>query len=696
MSQSALETHIQLKLIRLYAKNHKSAIPYISAIFALLLSTQFYFFGIPGTQEELLAYFLFGILSVVFCHSQNKTFGKVLKNSEIYNSRIGALSFTIKFNQAGYIIPYLLLLHGPYLNHLPDSFYLGHLFIAGLFTIFCFLSFSVLSFLIWDIGLLFLFLFGYYFVFSTPINIDFLAMSGLIVGAFFIIGAIINHINLKKLFKKMELLDTSTQAKSKFFSLMSHEIRAPLNGILGMSNLLKDTTLNNEQREKLDAIKTCTNSLVNMLDDFLDVSKIETGRFKLKSSNINSNIFLKNIFLLMNQRAKEKSLKLSIELLENLPKTIYADPNRIRQIIINLTELIILYSDRGEVNILAEQKGKYISISIKNPDIRLSKELENKIQRELSSKELALGKHNIELNMGLYTANRLITLMKGKIIFKNDKSGAHFTLLFPYKKPSNASLYSVKDTKFERYAHDLSILILEGSAIDQKILTTLLERHGHEIYVADNDKTAFQYIEKISFDLVIINTELDKVNWVEISEKIKNNKRNKAASIIAITNSASPVAIKKIRESKVDDHLVTPYTPTALYQKICKYAPENKKKDIIPKNIENNPGAIDEIKKTMGAAFLETYLFEAVTEINLLLDNIQNALNDNNASELKSSAHDLKTISGTLGLNTLYNQAETLEKSITSNKISNDSKKLSENIRQTVFEETARLYLKYK
>jgi signal transduction histidine kinase/CheY-like chemotaxis protein len=383
-----------------------------------------------------------------------------------------------------------------------------------------------------------------------------------------------------------EKAEESTKLKEAFLANMSHEIRTPMNAIIGFSDILYRGKLEDKEKEYVRTIKLAGENLLTIINDILDISKIEAGMMTFEEHAFSVKEIFKSLNAMLMGRAKEKNLELSFQSDDNVPDNLLGDPTRLSQILINLTGNAIKFTPKGTVqvnvkvlkneNLPAEALRTHadetilLEFSVTDTGIGIPPDkLEHIFERFHQADSNTTRKYG-GTGLGLSIAKQLVELQGGILSVKSeDKVGSVFSFYIPYKKSKQAQVaseiiekkYSMKDLI------KLNILLVEDNNLNIKLISSLFSEYSLKVQVAENGSVGIEKLKENKFDIILMDMEMPVMNGYDATTFIRKDLKNDIP-IIAMTAHAMAGERERCLSLGMNDYISKPINATLLFDKI--------------------------------------------------------------------------------------------------------------------------------
>ena len=452
--------------------------------------------------------------------------------------------------------------------------------------------------------------------------------------------------------------EKTAELKSQFLANMSHEIRTPLNGIIGVINLLENTRLSHKQSVYIQAIHSSSNQLMGIINDILDLSKIDAGKLEMESTVFDLYALVDSVQSIFDVKTKEKGIQLICTIAQDIPQFVIGDTVRLNQILYNIIGNAVKFTEIGrvEVSLMLMHISKdtcSILFQISDTGVGMEDHVISRIFEAFTQAESDTTRKFGGTGLGLTIVKNLVALLGGTIEVQSKQNvGSTFVIELPFRmaQQSNEGKNSKKQVVENIDLNGLRILLVEDNPINQLVTKDLLEEKEVAIKVASNGQIALDMISEQDFDLVLMDMQmpvLDGYQTIKIIRKMENEKI-KHIPIIALTANVIESEIKKCYEAGADAYVSKPFRPDHLFNEI-KVLISRKEQEEIQHTLKIKPdhfalflnGNLNLMVKTLDQLLL------AFDEDGKILQHLERT---NESDNLRKIAHRMKPNFGILGL----------------------------------------------
>ena len=376
---------------------------------------------------------------------------------------------------------------------------------------------------------------------------------------------------IRQLRDSMEKAQAAAIAKGQFLANMSHEIRTPMNAVIGLSDLLLDTPLNEDQRVFAEGVHSSGGSLLKLIDDILDFSKIQAGKLEIHPRPSSIRIELASLEHIFRNQAETKGLNLQLDVSPNVPNSVVIDPDRFKQIVINLLGNAIKFTEKGEVGAKIDyidhgssDSGKII-VSVVDSGIGISEENKERIFESFIQGSAGINRDYGGTGLGLSISNQLIELMDGELEMESELGkGTSFQITIPAQVSKDLidpmSARTTRKIKQRKARKPISILLAEDNPLNQIYSLNILEKAGHRVTVVENGADAVSAFKTEPFDLVLMDIQMPIVDGEQATQEIREIDKDEKVPIVALTANVMREAKNRYLEIGMNSVLIKPFT----------------------------------------------------------------------------------------------------------------------------------------
>jgi len=369
------------------------------------------------------------------------------------------------------------------------------------------------------------------------------------------------------------IAENAVKAKQQFLSNMSHEIRTPMNAIIGFTKVVLKTEINDKQREYINAIKTSGDALIVLINDILDLAKVDAGKMIFEKTPFKVQSSISTMLHLFETKIQEKNLMLTKIYDENIPEVVVGDPIRLHQIILNLVSNAVKFTSTGEITMdvqLVSQDDETATVQFSVIDTGIGI-LHTKIDHVFDDFQQATsGTSRVYggTGLGLAIVKQLVESQGGSIHVKSELGkGSTFSFILHFLKTTEDVAVDTELLELNTEIKHIKVLVVEDIALNQLLMKTLLDDFGFERDIAGNGKIAIEKLRTKTYDIILMDLQMPEMNGFEATTYIRNEMKSNIP-IIALTADVTTVDLDECKQVGMNDYIAKPIDERLLYSKI--------------------------------------------------------------------------------------------------------------------------------
>jgi PAS domain S-box-containing protein len=478
-----------------------------------------------------------------------------------------------------------------------------------------------------------------------------------------------------------EEAEAATQAKSDFIAVVSHEVRTPMNGVLGMARLMLETPLIGEQREYAQTIVDSGEALLTILNDLLDISKLEAGKLEIEEITFSPRRLIADTSNIMRPRAVEKGLKISFKVGETVPEAVIGDANRLRQIVFNLISNAIKFTDTGSVDLTldAEDLGESridLRFAVSDTGPGVAPETAQELFAPYVQANVDIARRFGGTGLGLSISRQLAELMGGDIEMESILGeGSTFIVHAPFEV-TTASVREIADEKgwaTTARGAGLRILLVEDNLINRKVAQGMIGKLGHRVVSAENGREALELLQtEDPFDVILMDRHMPVMDGIEATERIRSIEGLEGEiPIVGLTAAATQREIKTCLEAGMNDVVTKPIDPTILKSALNRISANDDSDDdrlvlLSPQAVQSDTpildiGVLDALRNDLGEDAVTEFSEDFRTVGSEGVEAFLKASAESDLAMMTHHSHDLKSAAAIVGLMKLSERCREIE-----------------------------------
>ena len=477
---------------------------------------------------------------------------------------------------------------------------------------------------------------------------------------------------MEQLEKSRRAADTANKAKSEFLANMSHEIRTPLNGMMGMIELTAATDLTQEQQDNLEIIRICGDNLLNVINNVLDFSKIESGKMEIDRVDFEVQEWFRQSLLVHQAAAAKKNILLGAVLDPRIPCFLHGDAKRLQQVMNNLIGNAVKFTEEGHIRVLMDYAGEegaivWVDIQVQDTGIGISEQELPRLFRSFTQLDGSITRRFGGTGLGLTISRQLLEMMGGTIgVSSEEGEGTTFTVTLPFEQAKQQPMpYPIIERLTKpavEKGQSWTILVAEDDPINQTVIKSLLKLKGYRTHCVNDGKAALEVWEKLQPDLILMDIQMPEMDGIQATAAIREREKKQGlrTPIIALTAHAIHGDRERFLASGMDEYVPKPVEMERLYHAINGFLHPLQQPGLTPPVKSSTPEAYGYLPVEAGQLMAEA-VEDFMTDMFSLLDRLQEQLMEEDLEQIERLAHEVKGRAVAVGELDIKNHAFKIE-----------------------------------